>query len=72
MPEETMEKKSDLADVLRENAAGPKKVVGDAGSVEQHSLSDLIEADRYVKSTETARTPGLGIKLVKMSPDGAV
>ena len=58
-----------LTDTLLENASGPKKVTTDAGTVEQHPLGDLIEADRYVKSTEAAKTSGLGIKLTKLSPD---
>ena len=37
----------ELDDEIRTNAEGPAKVSGDAGSVEQHKLTEQIEADRY-------------------------
>ncbi|MCL2118679.1 MAG: hypothetical protein FWH27_09675 [Planctomycetaceae bacterium] len=58
-----------LEDAIRENAAGPKRAQGDSGSVEQHSLKDQIEADKYLASKEAVRR-GIGIKNVKISPDG--
>lgn len=60
----------DLEQTIRESASGPKKVAGDAGSVEQHSISELIEADKYLASKEVAKSRGLGIKLTKIVPDG--
>ena len=62
--------KPDLNEVLLETASGPKKVSGDAGSVEQHSISDLIAADKYLASKEATKGRGLGIKLSKIEPDG--
>jgi len=59
----------DLKDIILENARGPKKVSGDAGSVEQHSLSDQIAAERFLASKKATRQ-GLGIRLVKLQPDG--
>ena len=61
---------SNLKDAILENALGPKKVSGDAGSVEQHSLSDQIAAERFLESKKATRKPGLGIRLTKLSPDG--
>ena len=58
-----------LRDAIRENALGPKRVQGDAGSVEQHSLKDQIEAERFLASKEATRR-GLGIQLIKLRPDG--
>jgi len=58
-----------LEDTIRENAAGPKRVQGDSGSMEQHSLQDQIAADKYLASKEAVRR-GIGIKTVKISPDG--
>ena len=57
---------------IQENAAGPKSASGDAGSVEQHSLPDQIAADKHIASKQAMRNKGLGIKLVKLSPSGAV
>jgi hypothetical protein len=61
---------SNLKDAILENALGPKKVSGDAGSVEQHSLQDQIAAERFLQSKKATRKPGLGIRLTKLSPDG--
>jgi hypothetical protein len=60
-----------LDETIAENAAGPKKAQGDAGSVEQHSLQDQIAADRYLASKEAAKR-GRGIRISKLSPPGAV
>ena len=61
-----------LEQAIRDNAAGPVKAAGDSGSVEQHSLKDQIEADRYLASKNAARKPGLGIKFAKIVPPGSV
>ena len=56
------------------NAAllGPAKVSGDAGSVEQHRLSDLIEADRYARGRCAATSPSRGLRITKLIPPGTV
>jgi len=74
MPKRAMKKSvtPSLANEILENAKGPKKVAGDAGSVEQHSLQDQIAAERFLAAKEATRRRGLGIKLVKLSPDGTV
>ncbi|MBN1909113.1 MAG: hypothetical protein JW818_05185 [Pirellulales bacterium] len=63
---------NDVNDAIRENATGPKKVTGDAGSIEQHPLQDQIAADKYLASKQAARSKGLGVKLAKISPGGTV
>ncbi len=60
-----------IVDTLEAATAKPKKVVVDGQSVEQHSLTDLIEADRYLKSRSAAAT-GLGVRYVKFVPPGAI
>ena len=62
----------DLDNTIRDNAAGPKRAAGDAGSVEQHSLADQIAADKYLESKKASRSKGLGVKLAKISPGGTV
>jgi len=59
-----------LEQTIRENAQGPKRAQGDSGSVEQHSLKDQIEADRYLSSKEAAKK-GLGVRMTKVVPPGA-
>jgi len=61
-----------IEQAIEQNAAGPKRVTGDAGSVEQHSLKDQIDADRYLAAKKAAAGKGLGIKLTKISPGGTV
>jgi len=60
----------DLEEKIRENAEGPVKVAGDAGSVEQHKLSDQIEADRYLCSKEAAKSKKRGLRFNKLVPPG--
>lgn len=60
-----------VEEALRENAQGPKRAQGDSGSVEQHDLKDQIEADRYLASNEAAKK-GLGVRMTKVVPPGAV
>lgn len=62
----------DLSDAIRTNANGPKAAKGDSGSMEQHSLTDQIEADRYLASKKAAGGKGLGVKISKLVPPGAV
>ncbi|HEV56531.1 MAG TPA: hypothetical protein ENN87_03420 [Phycisphaerales bacterium] len=62
----------DLDSAIRDNAAGPKRAAGDAGSVEQHGLTDQIAADKYLASKQASQAQGLGIKLAKISPGGTV
>jgi hypothetical protein len=37
---------AEIEDPIRDNAECPAKVSGDAGSAEQHDLTDQIEAER--------------------------
>ena len=60
----------DLGNTIRESASNPKRASGDSGSVEQHSLTDQIAADKYLESKKASRSKGLGVKLVKISPGG--
>jgi len=61
----------ELSETIRENAAGPAEVSGDAGSMKQHPLRDQIEADRYLNSNQASRASGLGVRVSKMVPPGA-
>ena len=61
----------DLEDKIRENAQGPAKASGDAGSVVQHSMRDQIEADRYLASKQAAKSKSRGLRFTKLVPPGA-
>ena len=56
---------------IEENAKGPKRASGDSGSVEQHSLSDQIAADKYLASKKAAQSKGMGIRMSKLVPSGS-
>ena len=60
-----------IENAIRENAAGPAKASGDSGSVEQHSLADQIEADRYLASKQAAKKKNRGLRFNKLVPPGA-
>ena len=60
----------DLESTIQENAEGPKRAQGDAGSMEQHSLPDQIAADRYLNSKRAANK-GAGVRFTKLTPPGA-
>lgn len=63
---------NELEQAIKDNAAGPAKASVDGQSIEQHGLRDQIEADRYLAGKEATRRKGLGVKLVKLEPPGAV
>lgn len=59
-----------ISDAIEESAVnGIKKVTGDTGSTEMHSIEDQIAADRYVSAKRAARR-GLGVRLTKLIPPG--
>jgi hypothetical protein len=60
----------DLEDTIRENAQGPARAAGDAGSVEQHKLPDQIAADRYLASKEATQSKSRGLRFNKFIPPG--
>ena len=61
----------ELEDAIRENAQGPAKAAGDAGSMEQHKLPDQIAADKYLASKEAAKSKRRGLVFNKFVPPGA-
>lgn len=66
MPDST----PNLDHAIADNAAGPAKASVDGQSVEQHTIRDQIEADRYLESKRATRKRGLGIRLFKIVASG--
>jgi hypothetical protein len=60
-----------LEDKIRENAEGPAKVSGDAGSTEQHKLNDLIDVDHVIEASCT-RGSVHGLEFVRQAKDKLV
>jgi len=61
----------ELADAIREAAQQPAEVSVDGQTVKQQPLRDQIEADRYLASKDAAKR-GLGVRMTKVVPPGAV
>lgn len=61
----------ELTERIAENAHGPAKASGDAGSVEQHKLSDQIEAAKFLASKDATKKPSRGLRFNKLVPPGA-
>jgi hypothetical protein len=61
----------DLKDAIRESAKAPAKASGDAGSVEQHKLTEQIAADKYLASKAATSQPKRGLRFNKLVPPGA-
>ncbi len=57
-------------DTLQKKADQPKSVEIDGQKVEQHSLKDQIEMDRYLASKKATRS-GRGFRITKMKSGGA-
>jgi len=61
----------ELSDAIEQNAKGPAKASGDAGSVEQHKLAEQIETDRYLAAKEAAKKKWRGLRFNRLVPPGA-
>ena len=59
-----------LANTIRDNAAGPAEASVDGQGVKQHRLRDQIEADRHLASKKAARK-GLGVRRTRVESPGA-
>ena len=62
----------DLEDTIRQNAQGPARAQGDAGSVEQHPLPDQIAADKYLASKAATKTRTRGLLFNRLIPPGTI
>ena len=64
---------STLATIIDQIATDKfRKVSGDSGSMETHSLDDLIKADRYLNSKAIVTNPLRAMKFAKAHPPGAI
>lgn len=57
---------------VRQAMAQPKKGTVDGQSFEQHSLSEIIAADRYIKGQEAAKRRNCGLRFNKFKAGGAI
>ncbi len=61
---------NELDDTIRQNAQGPARASGDAGSVEQHKLSDQIAADKHLAGKDAVNKKHRGLRFNKLVPPG--
>jgi hypothetical protein len=59
----------DLSEAIADLAVAPKKSTGDNGSLEEHGIQDLIEADKYLAKKRVSL--GLGFRVSRIRPGGA-
>lgn len=64
------EESTAATDALNLALGGPAEVSGDAGSVKQHSLSDLIAADKYLAARCATTKARRGLRFTKLVPPG--
>ena len=62
----------ELTQAIQENASGPAKASGDAGSIDQHKLKDQIAADKHLASKSAAESKSQGLRFNKFVPPSAV
>jgi len=63
----------DLDSAIEQNAAGPKQVTADGVSVQQHSLTEQIAADKYLAGKRAAsKNPAKAFTRVKIVHPGTV
>lgn len=57
---------------IEQNALGPSSVANGSQSVNQHSIADQIEADRYLaaKAAGANGLKGFGLRIQRIKPPG--
>lgn len=68
------EQSDEFLELITTNLTEPKKVTGDAGSYENPSVTEIIEAHRYVSglNKDIVANPMRAIRFAKLRPPGAV
>jgi hypothetical protein len=60
-----------MDDTIRESAQNPAKASGDAGSVEQHKLTEQIAAAKFLASKDATAKKNRGLRFNKLVPPSA-
>lgn len=63
----------EITNAILTDAQGPAEVQSDSGRVKMRSLTELIEADKYLKEASAARSgsPWRGLYWAKVVPPGS-
>lgn len=51
-------------------AADPAEISGDAGSVKNHKLTDLIEYDKYMRAKDATTSSRRGLRITRLVMPG--
>lgn len=62
---------NDLTPLIREAAGTSASTSVDGVSESNRSVSEIIEADRYLKSSQALKSPRRGLLISKIVPPGA-
>lgn len=60
----------ELKEAFLQAFTSPKKASNETGSVEAHSLADMIEFDKYIRGKTAADKPTRGVRFTKLIPPG--
>lgn len=52
-----------MQDLIRQSASKARTFTADGVSVSQHSLADLIAADKHMRKTDACRAPNMGLRI---------
>ena len=61
---------NEIEEKISEVAAQPKKYENDGEKIENHSLPEMIEADKYLGRKRAARNPFAAVAGVRISTQG--
>jgi hypothetical protein len=62
----------EIEDAISENATGPKSVTVDGQSVNQHDLSDQLDALDRLQEKASARRATMPVRIAKIRPGGSI
>jgi hypothetical protein len=62
----------DVDDVIDDVLVGPKRVQGDMGSIEQHSIPDLLALKKVRDAEAALGSGGPKLLMVRLVPPGSV
>jgi hypothetical protein len=63
---------NDLTQQIADAAVTPQSMASDGNQIASRSLSELIEADRYLAAKNASRNPTKSLNIVQIVPPGKV
>lgn len=59
-----------IRDAIEDLATSPQSITVDGQTTSERSISELIEADKYLKEAAAAKRAKLGIRFARLIPPG--